>query len=121
MPHELGGDEIGRFGTARQIGKHGLALTLALLGVGLAEKHFRTRLVQIVAEIKAALHTAGKPALAAADRPARNDLREARDVGLVVATVYAQGVQFENLARQIFVDAELALWLARSVAVGTSG
>src|ERR1700735_1602822 len=119
MPHELGGDEVGRFGTARQIGKHGSSLTLALLGVGLAEKHFRPRLVQVVAEIKAARHTSGQPALAAADRPARDDLREACDVGLVVAAVYAQGVQFENLARQIFVDAELALGLAGIVAVGT--
>src|ERR1700728_4611935 len=119
MPHELGGDEVGRFGTARQIGKHGFALTLALLGVGLAEKHFRTRLVQVVAEIKAARHASGQAALAAADRPARDDLREASDVGLDVGAAYAEGVQFENLARQIFVDAELALGLAGIFAVGT--
>src|ERR1700689_4783265 len=112
MPHELGGDEIGRFGTARQIGKDGFALTLACLGVGLAEKHFRTRLVQVVAEIKAARHAAGEPALAAADRPARYDLRKACDVALAVAGLDAESVQFENFARQIFIDAELTLGLA---------
>ena len=58
MAHELGGDEMRRFGTARQIGEHGFTLTLAGLGVGLAEEYFRARLVQVVAKIKAAGYAA---------------------------------------------------------------
>src|ERR1700683_4562206 len=103
MPHELGGDEIGRSGTAPEIGKHGLAVALAVLGVSLAEKLFRTRFVQVVAEIKAPRHASGQPALAAAYRPARYDLREARDVGLAVDGVFTEGVQFANLPRPSFI------------------
>ena len=52
---------------ARQIAEHRLALGLAVLAVAFAEKGLLTRLVQIVAKVKAARLAAREPALAAAD------------------------------------------------------
>lgn len=72
--------------------------------------------MQIVAKIKLPGRAARKPTLAPADRPSRDDLREGGDVGLRVAPVHAQGVEFENLARQVFIDAEFALGFIRAAA-----
>ena len=96
-------------GCSRQILEHGLALATALLAVGFVEKDLGARLVQVIAEIEAPGNPAGETPLAAADRPSRYDLRKAGDIRLRVATVHTQGVQFKNFARQVFVDAELAL------------
>ncbi len=98
-----------RGGVLRQILEHGLALATALLAVGFVEKDLGARLVQVIAEIEAPGNPAGQTPLAAADRPSRDDLRKAGDIRLRVATVHTQGVQFKNFARQVFVDAELAL------------
>jgi hypothetical protein len=71
--------------------------------------------MQVAAKVEAAGNPTGEPPLAAADRPSGDDLREGRDIVLGVAAVDAQGVQFENFARQVFIDAELALGFLRAV------
>ena len=116
MAYQLGGNEACGFRPSRQIRQHRLALADTLLGVRLAQDDLWTRLVQIVAEIKAAGLSARKPALAPADRPPRDDLRETGYVGLAVAAVDSQGVQLEDFSRQIFIDAELTI---RRVELGT--
>ncbi len=49
----------------------------------------------------------------AADRPARDHLREFGDVVLGVAAIDAERVQLEDLAREVLVETELAATVAR--------
>ena len=51
-----------------------------------------------------------------AERPAGQRLRERRDVLLRIAAVDAERVQLENLAREVLVDAELAIARCRAPA-----
>ena len=65
----------------RQVRQHRFPLGLACLGVAFARgKHLGTGLVQILAKIKAARLAACQSTLAAADRPAGEDLGKARDI-----------------------------------------
>ena len=96
----------------REIGEHRLALGVALLRVDPAEKGFRAGFVQIVAKVKSARSAARQPALAAADRPSRDDLREAGDVLLGVPAIDSERVQLEDFPCQIFIDPERALGVA---------
>ena len=99
----------------REIRKHGLALPLTGFMISLAEESLGARLVQVIPKVKAAGNPAGEPAFAAADRPSGEDLGECRDIGLRVAARYAEGMQLENLAREVFIDAEFAFRLVRVV------
>src|SRR5687767_2013208 len=60
------------------------------------------------------LAATGKPA--GADRPSGERARERGDVLLRVAAIDAECVQLENLARQVLVDAELAIVGRRATA-----
>src|ERR1019366_9966697 len=109
VTHQFGCDESSGRGVPCEVLEHRFTLGPAFVGIALAEKCLGSRFVQIVAEEKTARLTAREAPLTAANRPTGDDLWEARDILLGVATVYAQGVQLEGLARQVLVYAELAL------------
>jgi hypothetical protein len=60
----------------REIRKRGLALPLTGLTIGLAEPSLGAGLVQVIPKVKTAGNPAGRPAFAAADRPAGENLGE---------------------------------------------
>jgi hypothetical protein len=93
----------------RQVREHRLPLGLAGLGVALAQKYFCAGFVKILPEVKPPRLPAGESTLAAADRPAREDLGEGRDILLRIAAVHPERMQLQNLSCQILIDAELAL------------
>ncbi len=115
VTRQLGRDMPRGLRPLRQILENGLTLLHAVFGVALAQQALRARLVEHLAEEELArlaaveAETRETPALVlAADRPAGNGLGEGGDVGLGVAAVDAERVQFEDFARQVFVDVELA-------------
>ena len=68
--------------------------------------------MQLRSEPELSGHPALDTAAVPADRPAGDDLGERGDVGLRVAAADAERVQLEDLAREVLVDADLALGLA---------
>jgi hypothetical protein len=90
----------------REVIEHGAWLSDAFLLVALAEDRLGARLVRLL--VKLELSGLAAQRARAADRPARQRLREGRDVLLRLAAVHSERVQLENLAREILIDAELA-------------
>src|SRR6185369_6057102 len=74
----------------------------------LVQQGLRAGLVHLGAEDELARLAATEASPFAADRPAGDDLGERRDILLRVATIDAERVQLQNLARQILVEAHLA-------------
>ncbi|MGB6445963.1 MAG: hypothetical protein WBF47_12405 [Xanthobacteraceae bacterium] len=109
------GDEVGRklLGNvlrrgrmACQIGEHGTALLDADIGIAFAEHHLIARLMQTFdkGELTAVL------GLGRVDpRPSGQHIGKARHIGLRIAAANSQCVEFERLARQIFVEALVAV------------
>src|ERR1700691_3938042 len=62
--------------------------------------------MQFSAEHEGSDRTARVLSLTAADRPACQDLGKAGDIGLRVAAINAERVQFQNLAREILIQAK---------------
>jgi hypothetical protein len=75
------------------------AFLLAVLLDLFAEDFLGSRLVAILVEFEAAA------ALRLVDGPAGEHARHLRDVGLRIAAVHAEGVQFHQLAGVVFVQA----------------
>jgi len=75
--------------------------------IGLAEEQSLARLVRIDIEHEGAGFAL--PPLAPGHGPAGQHSGERRHVGLGVASTDTERVQFENLAREIFVEAALAV------------
>ncbi len=89
--------------------QHRDALPVAGIRVAPVENDLGARLVLLGTEHEFARLAAGETsALGAADRPAGDHLGEGGDVLLGVAAAHPEGVQLENLARQVLVDADLA-------------
>ena len=109
MPGEFGGDMVGGGGCIREIPEHGPCLLLAIVGVGLAQHHSRTRFVQCWHVAKARARTLQR--LIARQGPTRERACEFGHIPLGVAASHAQRVQFQNLACQVFVEPRAALLL----------
>ena len=108
MPRKFGRDVPRGRGMLGKVGQHCARLRNARLTVARAHDRLGAWLVRGVVERELAeLAAAGKPV--GADRPARECTRESGDVLLRVAAVHAERVQLENFARQVLVDAELAI------------
>ncbi len=92
---------------AREVGQHRLALRDALLEVEPSSHFGRERLMGVRVEGESSGDA--EPALASGDRPTGQHISELRNVALAVAGADAHRVQFENLARQILVEARLVV------------
>ena len=92
---------------ARDIRQHRLALRHAVGLVDLAHHPLRAGLVRIGVEHE----RAGRAELAQPSRigPSRDDVRQRSHVVLRIAAVDAERMQFENFAREIFVQPALAV------------
>ena len=104
VARELGGDVAGGRRTAGEIGERRLPFGHAALVVALAEQCLVAGLVDHRVEAELAGFLRLRPAHA----PAGQDLREFLHVGLRVAAVDAEGVQLQQLARQVLVQALIA-------------
>ena len=102
MPRELFRDMLRGRRMAREIGQHRAALIDAAIGIALAEHDLIARLVQAFVEDEFA---AVLRIVRIDPGPAGEHFGEVRDVGLGVAAADAERVQFERLAREIFVQA----------------
>ena len=111
MPGELGRQVSRRGRMHGQVSKDGFALLDATVCVTFAEHSLRAGLVHCSTKIegpdRGAVVAAGIALVR--DRPAGDDLCERRDVGLRVTAVDAECVQLQDFARQILVEAEIAL------------
>src|SRR3984885_14150514 len=109
MARQLRGDEICGGGALREVAQHGDALLHAAFRVAFAEHALCARLVHLLAEHELTGRAAREASEVRADRPAGDDLGEARDISLRIAATDAEGLQLEDLARKILIDAEAAL------------
>ena len=89
------------------VGERRLALRDAVLPIDAAEQGRRPGSCALAIEDEGA--GLAELAFAPDDRPAGQDVRELRDVGLAIAGADAHRVQFEDFARQILVEAALAI------------
>ena len=86
---------------ARQIGKHRPPLFNTALGIALAEHALRAGLMHASHERKLAAMVGG---VGRNEAPAGQHLGETDDVVLAIAAAHTERMQFQNLARQIFVE-----------------
>src|SRR5580693_490405 len=107
MPREFAGDELRGRRMARDIRKCGFALGDAVVLIDLAEQALRPGLVRIGIEHEAAGRA--ELALPSGKAPAGDDARQRGHVVLRVAAADPESMQFHDLAREIFIEAALAL------------
>src|SRR4051794_23963740 len=107
MAREFGGDECCGGGMAREVGQRRLALGYAGVLVDLPQQPLRAGLMRIGVERK----SAGRAELAqaAGKGPAGDDARQRRHVVLAIAAADAERMQLHDLAREILVEAALAV------------
>ena len=93
---------------AREIAQYGFALADAVVAIAGAENLMRPRLVDVLAEFEASGISLGEAAAIAraADGPAGEYSRKARDIFLRVAAIDAERMQFENFPGQILIEPE---------------
>ena len=117
MPRQLGRDMARRWTGQRQINQHRASLRLIRLLVAALKNCLRAGLVQQRTKqemsARARLHRTG--AIATTERPAGEYLGKAGDIGLGVAGIHAERMQFQNLACQILVQPERALSSCRAL------
>ena len=109
MPRQLGSKVARRRRVDREIGKHGARLRLAVLRVATPEQAARAGLVPVGLEIERAIggFDADRAAHEAAQAPAGRRARQVADIALAIMAD-TQRVEFEDFARQIFVEPRLA-------------
>src|SRR6186713_209094 len=91
-----------------QISEHGFRLLHAILAIAFAEHVLRAGLVHVLAELEGTRRAFSKRPSRAAQRPTCQHASEAGHIRLGVAPVHTERVEFENLSRKVFIDADLA-------------
>ena len=107
MARELGGEMRGGCGMDGEIAQHRAALLDVILFVTLAQHGLRAGLVH--ARIERELAAMLRAAVRGHPRPPGQRIGEADHVILAVTALYAQRVQLQRLARQVFVEAPVAI------------
>ena len=113
MAGEFGGDEFRGRGMARDIGQRRFALRDAVVLIDLAEQPLRPRLMRIGIEHEAAGRA--ELSLPPGKGPAGDDARQRGDVVLRIAAADAERMQLHDFAREIFVQAALAVFAGARV------
>ena len=110
MANELACQVLRRCRMQCQIVQYRLALSHTGLGVLLAKNILPARFMNYLPKFKGTRFAFGeKTVLAGAtDRPACNNFGERCYVLLRVAAVHSEGMQFENFACEIFIQADIA-------------
>src|SRR3954454_22818040 len=108
MAREFGGDEFCGGGMPREVGQRRLALGYAGVLVSLPHQALRAGLMRVGVEYKSAGRA--ELALAAGKGPAGDDARQRCHVVLAVAAADAERMQLHDFAREILVQAALAVW-----------
>src|SRR5437763_14640891 len=106
MPGKLLGDVLRRRWMARQIVEHSAALVDAGIGVAPAEHRLLAGLMQTAHENE---FTAMCRVVRPGPRPTGKDLGEICYVGRAIAATNSKRMQFQGLARQVFIETLVAV------------
>ena len=116
MPRELERQMLRSRRMQRQIGEDAPTLFDPAVGISFAQQLARAGLVRVVAEHECAVVCRRVAVARTTQAPAGDCTRELGDVGLGVAAIHTERMQFEDFAGEVFVEPGLALGRVAAIA-----